>query len=129
MSNDEEPQQLTERQKMIRNLNQSNHQMLARISKMTRGQVEIDPTGGRMELFFEKLIEWGVITSDQMEEFNLAWVDHFNSYLMQRETEIREALKEAQRRSSGLATPGPPGGLIVPGHHGRQNGAGRRGKG
>lgn len=121
--------EMTERQKLIVNLNKANNDILQRITRMSRGQFEIDPTGARMEMFLEKLIEFGVITSDQMEEFNLAWVDHFNSYLMQKETQLREALVKAQERSTGLATPGAAGGLIVPGNGGRPGGVGRRGRG
>lgn len=131
MTDQKEPKpEFTDRQKLIMSLNRANNSIIKRLESYG---VEIDPTGKRNEMFMEKLVEWGIVTSDQMEEFNLAWVDHFNSYLIKTEADFIAAIKERQqaerdaraRRKLGIKE--DPAALIVPGHSGRQNGNGRRG--
>lgn len=130
---DEAKEELTERQKKILELNKANGEMIGRIEKWG---FNLDGIGeSRIEVFIENLIEWGVITSDQMEQFNLEWCEDLNSRLMKMETQARAAAvrlrqHEAEQRRAQhdqIVTPQPPA-LIVPGHSGRKNGNGRRGR-
>lgn len=122
----------TERQRKILETNQRNADILQRLAA---AGVEIDPTGKRTEMFMERLVTWGVISKDQLEEFDLAWVEHFNEYLVKLEVDLRAASEKdrEERRTAQAArklgvTPQSPG-IIVPGHGRGKNGSGRRGRG
>lgn len=129
----EEKPELTEAQKIILNLNRANNAMIRRIEKATGSQVDV--SGERHEEFINRLVEWGIVSREQMEQFNLWWVDHLNSKLMKLEADIRarqqQALAEeraAQQRARNATRRETPG-LIVPGHLRGPNGTGRRGGG
>lgn len=117
----------TERQRKILDINQANSDILQRLAVFG---VDIDPTGKRGEMLYEKLVEWGIITKDQLEEFDLAWVEYFNGYLMKLEVDLRAQAKRAEeeRRAAQFGV-AKPSGIVVPGHNGRKNGNGRRGRG
>lgn len=126
--------ELTEAQKIILNLNRANNAMIKRIEKATGGQVDV--SGERHEEFINRLVDWGIVSREQMEQFNLWWVDHLNSKLMKLEADIRarqqQALAEeraAAQQAQLAARQRQSPGLIVPGHLRGQNGTGRRGGG
>lgn len=125
----DEPQ-WTERQKKIIDLNKANRDIVGRLQQLG---LDVDPTGERFEMFAEFLIQIGVIAADQMEEFNLRWVQHFNDRLVKMEVQVVAQMRRAQeqaRRAETQAKLGvrPSSGIVVPGVNGRPNGSGRRGK-
>lgn len=114
-------------------LNKANLDIMQRM-KAGAG-IDIDPTGERLEHLIEFMTRIGVLTSDQREAFELSWVEHLNDALVKAEADLIARLKakaEEDRRAGAAAQLGvrpTPGGLIVPGHAGRQNGTGRRRRG
>lgn len=127
--NDEQKKELTPIQHRIIEVNEANNDILKRLTKMG---VNVDPTGQRFEMFTEMLMDLGIVPKEAMEEFNLRWVEFFNNYLVKTEVQIREQIEaqvEHARRAQTQSRLGlSPGGVIVPGHDGRANGSGRRGK-
>lgn len=114
-------------------LNKANLDIMQRM-KAGAG-IDIDPTGERLEFLIEFMTRIGLFTAEQREQFELAWVEHLNNALVKAEADLIARLKaaaEENRRAETAAKLGvrpAPGGLVVPGNAGRQNGTGRRRRG
>lgn len=126
-------EEFTDAQKIIRNLNRANMDMIQRIEQMTGGQIDVAPE--RHETFINYLVEIGVLTIEQMEAFNLNWVDHLNSKLMRMEADLRARIAQQAKEERDaqaarkLGVRPAAAGLIVPGNPRGQNGTGRRRRG
>lgn len=125
--------EFTDAQKIIRNLNRANMDMIQRIEQMTGGQIDVAPE--RHETFINYLVDIGVLTIEQMEAFNLNWVDHLNSKLMRMEADLRARIAQQAKEERDaqaarkLGVRPAAAGLIVPGNPRGQNGTGRRRRG
>lgn len=81
---------LTERQSMIVSLRQANRGILARL---TSRNVQVDGIGvERHESFIQFLVDIGVITEEQIEQFDLQWESYLNDTLQKKEVEMQRLI-------------------------------------
>lgn len=105
---------LTERQRMIKALRQTNAHILERITKAGGETTNVD--AARHERFVAFLVEIGVIELDDAEAWTLLWLDEYNTILMNLEIELQKLVRanqDEQRRRRREARTAPR--LLGPG--------------
>jgi len=98
------------KKRLVEDLEAGNQRSYEELCEAAGGQVPIDTSDMRRELFYRFLVDWGIITEDQMLDFELAFHRKVEEALTNYWQQFREHQKKVQR--ANLTVVKNPTGLV-----------------
>lgn len=74
-------------------LEAGNERSYRELLEATRGRIQMDTSDMRRELLLEKLVEWGVVTEEQMLDFDIEFHEKVEQALNDGWAQVRESQK------------------------------------
>lgn len=95
------------KRRVAADLEAGNERSYEEIREATSGRFTMDTSDLRRELFFKKLVEWGIVTEEQMLDYDIEFHKQVEEALSDSWAKLREAQAQPKKKLSVVQKPAP----------------------